>query len=142
MHPTSAMFAVLGVVLIAALIGLWQRRAANRRRRTQDTPEGVDQLGLTQLGATATLVQFSTPFCAQCPGMRRALTHIAAQHDGVEFYEIDLTAHPDLAQEFRVLQTPTVLVLDHAENLIARYQGATAQHIIEADIHDMESRQQ
>lgn len=140
MQPTSAMFAVLGLVVVAALIGVWYQRAADRRRRTPETSASAEQLGLTRLGAAATLVQFSTAFCAQCPGMRRALTRLASAHDGVEFYEIDLTAHPDLAEEYRVMQTPTVMVLDHAENLIARYHGPTSQGIIEADIFELEGR--
>lgn len=140
MQPTSATFALLGLVVLAALIGVGLRRAANRRRRTSTAPDSADLLGLPSMGSTATLVQFSTAFCAHCPGMRRALTHLAAPRDGVEYYEIDLTAHPDLAGRFNVRQTPTVLVLDRAENLVARYHGTTSPHIIEADISELEDR--
>lgn len=138
MDPASASFALLGLVVLAALIGVGLRRGANRRRRTDTSPESSELLGLTSLGSTATLVQFSTEFCAHCPGMRRALTGIATPREGVEFYEIDVGAHPDLANRFSIRQTPTVLILDGAENLVARYHGPTAAHVIEADIAELE----
>lgn len=141
MDPASASFALLGLVVIAALIGVALRRGANRRRRTEAVPETAELLGLTSLGSTATLVQFSTDWCAQCPGTRRALTALAAAREGVEFYEIDVAAHPDLANRFSIRQTPTVLILDSADNLVARYHGPTATHIIEADIAELEGSQ-
>lgn len=140
MQPTSATFAVLGLVVVAAVLGLWYRRSADRRRAPAGFGHSADQLGLTRVGSVATLVQFSTEFCAHCPGMRRALTQLASAHEGVEFYEIDLTAHPDLAQEFKVMQTPTVLMLDPVGNLVARYQGPTSQRVFEAEISELEGR--
>lgn len=75
------------------------------------------------LGAEATLVQFSTEFCSRCPGTARALVELASEYDGVRHVDIDLTHRADLADAFRVTQTPTVLLLDAHGRSVARVAG-------------------
>ncbi|MCQ4041884.1 TlpA family protein disulfide reductase [Streptantibioticus rubrisoli] len=71
------------------------------------------------LGARATLVQFSSAFCAPCRATRRTLTEVAAMVDGVAHVEIDAEAHLDLVRRLSVARTPTVFVLD-ARGVITR----------------------
>lgn len=65
-----------------------------------------------ELGERATLVQFSSAFCAPCRATRRVLGEVAALVPGVAHVEIDAEARLDLVRELGVLRTPTVLVLD------------------------------
>lgn len=74
-------------------------------------------------GTRATLVQFSTPTCARCPATRRQLDAVAAAHDGVTRLEVDLAERPELASRFAVMQTPTVLLLDHQRTVRTRFGG-------------------
>ena len=87
--------------------------------------EGVltpEDLG-APLGERATLVQFSTEFCANCPPTRRMLGQVAAEHQGVEVVEVDAAARLDLARRLRVYATPTILVLGPDGAITSRASG-------------------
>lgn len=81
-------------------------------------------------GDRATLLQFSTEFCARCPQTRTLLAAVAEGHDGVAAIEIDLGERPELARRFRVMQTPTVLLLDAGGVVRSRIGGAPDRRTI------------
>ncbi len=83
-----------------------------------------------QLGARATLVQFSTEMCTRCPQVRRMLTGVAADHEGLDHIEVDLTRRPDLSARYRVLQTPTTFVVDRSGAVRARFNGIPPHHAL------------
>mgnify|MGYP006268032229 FL=1 len=145
---------VLVVVLLAATaFGLYRRRTDGRlqvvgRRRVvravaDDAPPAklVDpdapsirrtgphgdvvarDLG-TELGSQATLVQFSSAFCAPCRATRRILEEVTAMVDGVVHVEIDAEAHLDLVRRLDIRRTPTVLVLNQQGHIVRRAVGA------------------
>ena len=64
------------------------------------------------LGERATLVQFSTAFCAPCRATRRILADVAGLTEGVAHVEIDAESRLDLVRQLNVLRTPTVLAGD------------------------------
>jgi thiol-disulfide isomerase/thioredoxin len=76
-----------------------------------------------RLGERATLVQFSSAFCAPCRTTRRVLGEVAAMVDGVRYVEIDAESRLDLVRRLGVLRTPTVLVLDGAGRIVRRGTG-------------------
>ncbi|MBO2454292.1 thioredoxin family protein [Actinomadura barringtoniae] len=80
-------------------------------------------LGGAQLGERATLVQFSSAFCAPCRATRRVLGEVAGMVDGVSHVEIDAEEHLDLVRRLNVIRTPTVLVLDEAGRIVRRAAG-------------------
>jgi len=80
-----------------------------------------------ELGERATLVQFSTEFCARCPQVRRMLHGYAADVAGLRHVEVDLTHRPDLSSRYRVLQTPTTFLVDGAGRVRARFHGVPQQ---------------
>jgi thiol-disulfide isomerase/thioredoxin len=63
-------------------------------------------------GERATLVQFSSAFCAPCRSTRRLLADVVSKVPGVALVEVDAEAHLDLVRALGVERTPTVLVLD------------------------------
>jgi thiol-disulfide isomerase/thioredoxin len=71
------------------------------------------------LGGRATLVQFSTAFCAPCRATRVMLADVAGLVDGVAHVEIDAESRLDLVRRLDIRRTPTVLVLG-ADGRIAR----------------------
>lgn len=75
------------------------------------------------LGARATLVQFSTAFCAPCRSTRRVLGEVAAMVDGVAHVEIDAESHLDLVRRLNVVRTPTVLILNAHGHVVRRATG-------------------
>lgn len=75
-------------------------------------------------GEKATLVQFSSAFCAPCRATRRILTDVAGVVPGVVHVEVDAEQHLDLVRRLDVLRTPTTLVLDAAGHEVTRAAGA------------------
>ncbi|AGS67941.1 thioredoxin [Streptomyces collinus] len=85
------------------------------------------RLGAAELGGEpgerATLVQFSSAFCAPCRATRRVLGEVAAMVPGVVHVEIDAEARLDLVRALGILRTPTVLVLDADGTEVRRATG-------------------
>jgi thiol-disulfide isomerase/thioredoxin len=121
-------YVALAALVLATALGLvWQRRNGVLRARTEREGEAVERLGVgdlgQELGSRATLVQFSTAFCAPCRTTRRLLTEVTDLVDGVAHVEIDAESHLDLVRRLNVLRTPTVLVLNADGEIVRRGSG-------------------
>lgn len=77
----------------------------------------------SELGARATLVQFSSAFCRPCVATRHVLNQVAGMVEGVVQVDVDAESHPELVSALGVRSTPTVLVLDHAGREVRRAVG-------------------
>ena len=122
--------AVLLVVLAgASAFGLWRRRTDGRVTDAKPMPAGYDDATLTAadlgqpLGERATLVQFSSAFCAPCRATRQVLGTVADAVPGVVHLEVDAEANLDLVRRLDVRRTPTTLVLDGEGREIRRAAG-------------------
>ncbi|KHL18971.1 UNVERIFIED_CONTAM: hypothetical protein LK11_04085 [Mumia flava] len=82
----------------------------------------ADELG-GELGAAATLVQFSSAFCAPCRGARVVLGQLAAERPGVVHRDVDAESHLDLVRRLDVRRTPTTFVLDARGTVVGRVAG-------------------
>lgn len=76
------------------------------------------------LGEKATLLQFSSAFCAPCRATRRTLAEVADLVPGVVHVEVDAEHHLELVRRLGIVRTPTTVVLDHAGREITRAAGA------------------
>jgi thiol-disulfide isomerase/thioredoxin len=122
------------VLLLAALaaagFGLYRRRVDGRfasvpAPSVETTWSQVAaSLPSVEPGARATLVQFSSAFCAPCRTTRVVLSGVAAQEDGVAHVEIDAEQHLALVRALDVRRTPTTLVLDGSGHEVLRAAGA------------------
>ena len=113
----------------AGVFGLWWRR---RSGRFNPKPGGqragrFDSLTAADLpralGERATLVQFSSAFCAPCRATRQLLGEVAGMVDGVTYIDVDAESNLDLVRRLRITRTPTVVVLDPAGHIVARATG-------------------
>ena len=141
---TGGLIALAAALVAASVLGLTLRRRAGRfrpepgsrapgRRAAQANPagpaDGITPDVLTKadlggpLGQRATLVQFSTAFCAPCRPTRQVLAQVAGMVDGVTHVEVDAAARLDLVRRLRINSTPTVLVLDPDGAIIERATG-------------------
>lgn len=116
------------VLAAATVFGLIRRRRDGvLRARRGDTEVGeslqAHELG-ADLGQQATLVQFSSAFCAPCRATRRVLGEVAGMVEGVVHVELDAEANLELVRRLNVIRTPTVLVLDGAGRVVRRAAGA------------------
>ena len=119
--------------LIAVGVGLYRRQVDGRFVTHDDAaPTAWDQVAAataaTRRGERATLVQFSSAFCAPCRTARVVLSDEAAQEDGVHHLEIDAERHLDLVRTLDVRRTPTTLILDADGHEVLRAAGAPQKH--------------
>jgi thiol-disulfide isomerase/thioredoxin len=115
--------AVLAAATVAGL--LWRRRDGRLtagRRGPVAIALSAAQLG-HPLGARATLLQFSSSFCAPCRAARQLLADVARRQPGVAHIELDVDSHLALARRHDIRRTPTVFVLDGQGRLIQRGSG-------------------
>ncbi|WP_210503004.1 thioredoxin family protein [Nocardioides xinjiangensis] len=91
-----------------------------------DVPPGADVAAVVgqQLGERATLLQFSSAFCAPCRATRRVLEDVSRLVPGVTHVEVDAEQHLDATRAFGILRTPTTLVLDGSGAEVTRATGA------------------
>jgi thiol-disulfide isomerase/thioredoxin len=75
------------------------------------------------LGDTATLLQFSSAFCAPCRATRRVLGEVASMVPGVRHMELDAEHHLELVRRLGVMRTPTTFVLDRDGRIVTRASG-------------------
>ena len=134
---------VLLVAVVAALgFGSWRAvtdgrfRGTHAVRRTAGsvadapapatTPAGAELVAAVggALGERATLLQFSTAFCAPCRATRRVLGEVTGLVDGVAHVEVDAEHHLEATRAFGILRTPTTVVLDASGAEVTRATGA------------------
>ncbi|MCZ4605285.1 TlpA family protein disulfide reductase [Streptomyces chartreusis] len=115
----------VAVLAAASAYGVLHRRRSGRvrvRGRDDGKRLGAAELG-AELGERATLVQFSSAFCAPCRATRRVLGEIAGMVPGVTHVELDAEDNLDLVRRLDILKTPTVLVLDADGHVVRRATG-------------------
>jgi len=137
---------LLAALVVAVAFGGWRAVSDGRFRGTHrvrgggvvstgstDAVVSTDGVGVSVLAGTAydaergeraTLLQFSSAFCAPCRATRRTLTDVAGSVPGVRHVEVDAEAHLDLVRSLGILRTPTTLVLDRDGREVTRASGA------------------
>jgi thiol-disulfide isomerase/thioredoxin len=95
------------------------------RGKSEDDVERVTAAEVGgELGERATLLQFSSAFCAPCRATRRTLAEVEGMVDGVRHVELDAESHLELVRRLDILRTPTTLVLDSTGAVVKRASGA------------------
>jgi thiol-disulfide isomerase/thioredoxin len=79
------------------------------------------------LGQRATLLQFSSAFCAPCRATRRVLEDVASGLPGVVHLEVDAEHHLDVVRRLGIMRTPTTLVLSDEGVEVTRATGAPSK---------------
>jgi thiol-disulfide isomerase/thioredoxin len=133
----------LGAALAVALAAGFAWKQRNGRMRSpavRATATGLPMTGAElgePLGQRATLVQFSTAFCAPCRATRRILAEVAGMTDGVAHVEIDAESHLDLVRRLDIRRTPTVLVLGPDGQIAKRATGQPRKADVIAALGDV-----
>ncbi len=119
---------LLTAVVVAVAFGLLRRRADGRFAESAPAPSTWSAVAAVvpdaELGERATLVQFSSAFCAPCRTTRAVLADVAERTEGVAHLEIDAEQHLDLVRALDIRRTPTTLILDRTGDEITRASGA------------------
>lgn len=138
---TSGGWIAVAAVGLALAFGLWRLGTDGRFRGTRavrrlaaqepGSPTPVERpaadlvasLG-EPLGERATLLQFSSAFCAPCRVTRRVLDDVAGLVAGVTHVEVDAEHHLEATRALGILRTPTTVVLDADGVEVTRATGA------------------
>ncbi len=116
---------LLAVLVLSTAYGVVHKTRNGRVRGEEDGDdlrEVLVELGETP-GERATLLQFSSAFCAPCRATRRTLGEVADMVDGVRHVEVDAEKHLDVVRALGISSTPTTLVLDAAGRETGRAIG-------------------
>ncbi|MBS2936401.1 thioredoxin family protein [Nocardioides sp. J2M5] len=139
---TTGAWIVVAAVVLALGFGLWRAATDGRFTGTHrvrsasgpdaetaiaaETPAGAELVATVgrALGERATLLQFSSAFCAPCRATRRVLEEVVGLVEGVAHVEVDAEHHLDATRAFGILRTPTTVVLDADGREVTRASGA------------------
>jgi thiol-disulfide isomerase/thioredoxin len=116
---------LLAVLVLSTAYGVVHKTRSGRVRGQEDGDdlrEVLVELGETP-GERATLLQFSSAFCAPCRATRRTLGEVADMVEGVRHVEVDAEKHLDVVRALGISSTPTTLVLDAGLRETARATG-------------------
>jgi thiol-disulfide isomerase/thioredoxin len=112
----------LAVLAAASVLGLELRRRTGRWRAVGGQTLTESELA-APLGRRATLVQFSSAFCAPCRATRQVLSSVADTLDGVHHVEVDAESRLELVRRLGIVRTPTTLLLDGSGRVRQRASG-------------------
>lgn len=132
MNLENRLIIILVLLAFAATVGLIWKSQSGRAHRVRSGEQvdlkrlGAEKAGkpVVKFGKKATLLQFSTEMCSVCVQTSRVLGELEKQTPGLVHIEVDVTNRLDLASHFKVLQTPTTLILDNSGRVISRISGA------------------
>src|SRR5260370_42388516 len=135
---------LLGVIVLLAVLAaagafgmIWKARDGRLRAAGRGADGAAAARGdgaLTEaelgspLGGRATLVQFSSAFCAPCRATRVILADVAGLVDGVAHVEIDAESRLGLGRRLDIRRPPTVLVLGRDGRLARPPTGRPRRH--------------
>ena len=150
---TTGLIVVAAVLVLGTVAGLWRRRTDGRLKTVSapdqptapaDDPSAdgqrLDPALLARLGvepAQATLLQFSSAFCAPCRAVRRVSGEVAGLLPGVRHVEVDAESHLDAVRALGIWRTPTLLVLDADGRVAKRATGVPAKAQLIAVLGDL-----
>jgi thioredoxin-like negative regulator of GroEL len=112
------------VLGLATAYGLWYQRSRGKVVVRSDKGLITQSMIGVELGARATLVQFSSAFCSPCRATRALLEDVTVDMADVVHVDIDAEAHLELVRQLDIRSTPTTLFLDRNGHEVGRAMGA------------------
>ncbi|MFM1985890.1 MAG: hypothetical protein RIS18_107 [Actinomycetota bacterium] len=103
-------FLIASVLVLSSAFGLFLHFTRGKLIHKYSNEFSFDNLNIDkQQGKKATILQFKTEYCSICPGVKRQISELIKNDDGINFYEIDAVEQIDLAKKLHVKSSPTVL---------------------------------
>jgi thiol-disulfide isomerase/thioredoxin len=125
---------LVGIVVLigATAFGLARRHGDGKLRgprpaapqQEDSPPRRITEADLGRpLGRRATLLQFSSSFCAPCRATRQVLAEVADHAEGIAHVEIDVADRVDLVRLLDVRRTPTTFLIGSDGRIASRASG-------------------
>jgi len=122
--PVKSLLPIVIVLALATAYGLWYQRSRGKVVVRSDKGLITQSMIGVELGARATLVQFSSAFCSPCRATRALLEDVTADMADVVHVDIDAEANLELVRQLDIRSTPTTLFLDRNGHEVGRAMGA------------------
>jgi thiol-disulfide isomerase/thioredoxin len=116
---------LLIVLVIASAYGFWWKKREGAIRTKKAVPGhrlNAEILG-EGLGSRATMVQFSSAFCAPCKATHALLSQMVIPMDDVKHIHIDAESHLELVRQLDIRSTPTTIFLNREGIEVGRAAG-------------------
>ena len=113
------------VLVLASAYGFWWKRSRGAIRSNKAIPGHqltAAKLG-EPLGSRATMVQFSSAFCAPCRATHSLLSQMVLSMDDVKHIHIDAESHLELVRELDIRSTPTTIFINKDGIEVGRAAG-------------------
>jgi len=120
----KSLLPIVIVLALATAYGLWYQRSRGKVVVRSDKGLITQSTIGVELGARATLVQFSSAFCSPCRATRALLEDVTADMADVVHVDIDAEANLELVRQLDIRSTPTTLFLDRNGHEVGRAMGA------------------
>ena len=121
----NSLLPTLIVLAIASAYGFWWKRSRGAIRSKKSMPDHrltAAVLG-EELGSRATMVQFSSAFCAPCKATHALLSQMVIPMNDVKHIHIDAESHLELVRQLDIRSTPTTLFLNSQGVEVGRAAG-------------------
>jgi len=116
---------IVAVLLAATGVGLIAERNRGRFFTKRNFEPTVTESEIrSTFGKSATVLQFSSAFCAPCRAARATIENVVPQFPGITHVELDAEANLELVRKLKVAQTPTTIFLDPQGVEVGRAVGA------------------
>ena len=126
---------LLIVLALASAYGIWYRLSRGAIRTNKAVPgHRLTEATLgEELGSRATMVQFSSAFCAPCKATHALLSQMVIPMEDVKHVHIDAESHLELVRELDIRSTPTTIFLNREGIEVGRAAGTPKrEQVIEA----------
>jgi len=139
--PVDNLLILIGILALASGYGFYFRARSGRLKATTKKGLPTATSGITavemgaEFGSVATLLQFSSAFCAPCRATKVLLGEVAKDHSGVAHVVLDAESHLELVRRLKIISTPTTLILDPNGVEVGRAVGAPRREQVAAALH-------
>ena len=139
--PVDNLLVLIAILAVATGYGFYFRARSGRLKATTKKGSIAATNGITgvemgaEFGSVATLLQFSSAFCAPCRATKVLLGEVAKDHPGVVHVVLDAESHLELVRQLKIISTPTTLILDPSGVEVGRAVGAPRREQVAAALH-------
>ena len=136
--PVDNLLVLIVILALATGYGFYFRARTGRLKATREKGSTAATSVITagemgaEFGSVATLLQFSSAFCAPCRTTKVLLSEVAKAEEGVV---LDAESHLELVRRLKIISTPTTLILDSNGVEVGRAVGAPRREQVAAALH-------
>lgn len=142
--PVDNLLVLIAILALATGYGFYFRARTGRLKATTKKGSTSAASAITagemgaDFGSVATLLQFSSAFCAPCRTTKVLLREVANENPGVLHVDLDAESQLDLVRRLKIISTPTTLILDPNGVEVGRAVGAPRREQVTAALHALQ----